>query len=191
MCAVSILEWLKALGPLVLGVAVLVATEWLKALGPLVLGVAVFVATAWFQRWQLRLTKQKLRFDLYDRRFAIYSAFHELLLALPEKNDDEIKVALRKAEIAQSAAPFLLDDPQIQTYLEQLSEEVRTEIIDNIMFLESVKNDPAMMADRQIAKDASERNLRLGSMKLALPDRHLRELPQQFARFLKLTDFWK
>jgi hypothetical protein len=75
----------------------------------------------WFQIWQVLLAKQKLRHELYDRRMAIYVASKDLLLALPKKGDDEIKAAHRKASIALLDAPFLLDNPKIQAYLEELS----------------------------------------------------------------------
>lgn len=165
--------------------------EWIKALGPLVLGIAVFVATAWFQKWQLQLAKQKLRVDLYDRRFAVYCAFHELLLALPEKNKEEIQAALRKAQIAASGVPFLFDDSTIQAYLDDLLNEIAKEIISNITFLESVTKEGAMMADQKIAREVADRAARLGHMKLAIPGTHLQELPGQFAKFLNLTDFAK
>jgi hypothetical protein len=56
--------------------------EWLKALGPLLLTVVVAYVTWHFQQWQVRLEKEKLGHQLYDRRFAIYKAFQKLLIAL-------------------------------------------------------------------------------------------------------------
>lgn len=165
--------------------------EWLKALGPLVLGAAVFGAALWFQKWQVLLAKQKLRHELYDRRMVIYVAFKELLLALPEKADDEIKAAHRKASIARLDAPFLLDNPQIQTYLEEVCKRVTEDVIANIMYFEhmneqvaAIKNDP------KVFKEFAERHSRLVTAKRDLPDRHLGELSKQFTGFLKLTDFW-
>lgn len=165
--------------------------EWLKALDPLLLGVAVFVAALWFQHWQVLLAKQKLRHDLYERRLAIYVAFQELLLALPEKGDDEIKAAFREASIARLEAPFLLGDPKIQAYLEDLCKQVASDVIGDIMFRDAVKKDGALPNDPQVVQDSTERALRLGPAKLNLADRHLRELPVQFAKFLELTDFWE
>lgn len=60
--------------------------ELLKVLGPLLLAKVVAIATQQFQKWQVRLAKQKLRHDLYDRRLAIYVAFQELL----RKSDDDL-----------------------------------------------------------------------------------------------------
>jgi hypothetical protein len=166
--------------------------EWLKALGPLVLGVAVFVAAVWFQKWQVRLAKQKLRHELYDRRMAIYVAFRELLVALPEKGDDDIKALLRKATIARFEAPFLLGDaPNIQAYLEELCKQVTDDVIANINFLDTAREQGMLMNDPQAAREFTERASRLGAAKLDIPDRHLRELPQRFAKLLNLTDFLK
>jgi hypothetical protein len=163
--------------------------QWLKAIGPAAVALAVFFVTWSFYRWQVRLAKQKLRHDLYDRRFAIYVAFRELLLALPEKSDDEIKNAFRKANIARFEAPFLLGDPKIQANLEALCKQVTEDVISNIMYRDAmesqVKNDP------QIVRDYNERMDRLGQAKLIIPDRYFEELSEQFAKFLRITDFWK
>lgn len=71
--------------------------------------------TWFFNRWQKRLAKQKLRHDLYDRKMAIYVAFRELLLALPDiKKSDDIKALLYKANIARLEAPFLFDNATYQ-----------------------------------------------------------------------------
>lgn len=164
--------------------------EWLKALGPLLLGAAVFCAALWFQKWQIRLAKQKLHHDLYERRFALYVAFRELLMALPEKSDDEIKAAFRKASTACSEGRFLLGDPKIQEYLEDLCKRVNSDVIGNIMFLDAVKG-VGMTNDPQMVQDVAERASRLGTAKLNLADHHLGELSKRFEEFLKLTDFWE
>jgi hypothetical protein len=166
--------------------------EWLKALGPLVLGVAVLWAAVWFQKWQVLLAKQKLRHELYDRRMVIYVAFRELLIALPEKGDDDIKGLLRKAAVARFDAPFLLgDDPNIQAYLDELCKRVTDDVIANINFLDAARDQGTLMTDPLAVREFTERASRLGTAKLDIPDRHLRELPQRFAKSLNLTDFWK
>lgn len=163
---------------------------WLKDLGPLLLAVAVAWATWRFQKWQVRLAKQKLRHDLYDRRLAIYVAFEELLVALPEKRDEEIKAALRKAQIASRQGPFLLGDPTIQAYLEGLCKQITDDVIGNIMFLDAMRQQGAM-SDPKVGPDIARRANALGQAKLTIPDLHLGELSEQFREFLKLTDFWK
>jgi hypothetical protein len=154
--------------------------EWLKALGGPLVALAVLFWTWFFNRWQIRHA-------LYDRRHAIYVAFQDLLLALPEKGDNEIKAALRKASMARFEAPFLLgDDPKIKAYLDQLCKQVTDDVIANIMFRDAVNDAAAMRNNPQAVADFTARVSRLGAAKLDIPDRHLRELPQQFARFLKL-----
>lgn len=165
--------------------------EWLKDLAPVVIALAVLFVTWSFNRWQVRLAKQKLRHDLYARRMAIYVAFRELLIALPEQGKDEIYALLRKANIARFEAPFLFgNDAEIQAYLEELCKQVTDDVIANIMFLDSMREQiPALRTDPQVVKDFGERASRLGTARLKIPDRHLRELPQRFAKFLNLTDF--
>jgi hypothetical protein len=166
--------------------------EWLKAVGPIAIALAVFFVTVWFYRWQKRLATEKLRHDLYERRFAIYVAFRDLLLALPDlaKSDDEIKAACRKASIARFEALFLLDDPKIQAYLEDLCRQANG-VIGDIVFLDATMKQPAWTNDPQVVRDVLERSQRLGAAKLDLPNRHLEELPQRFTQFLRLTDFLK
>ena len=68
----------------------------------------------------MRIAKDKLRYDLYDRRFAVYVAYHDLLVAISEKDDAEAE--LRKANAARAHSPFLLNAP-LGTYLEELHKE--------------------------------------------------------------------
>jgi hypothetical protein len=165
--------------------------EWLKVLGPLLLAIVVALATWKFQQWQIRLAKQKLRHDLYDRRMAIYVAFQELLIGLPEKSDDEIKTLFRKATIARFEAPFLFDDPRMHAYLEQLCTKVADDVIANIVFLDAMKDQAALVTNPEAVRDFTERASRLGAARLEIPAHHITELSQQFAGSLKLTDFWK
>jgi hypothetical protein len=164
--------------------------EYLKAIGPVAVALAVFIATYWFYQWQIRLAKQKLRHDLYDRRFAIYVAFRELLSALIEKNNDEIMVAFQKASIARFETPFVLADTKIGAYLDALCKQVADDVISNIMYFEAMKSQ-STMNDPQILRDFNERADHLGRAKLLIADRYFGELPKQFEKFLKLTDFWK
>ena len=164
--------------------------ECLKAIGPVTVALAVFMVTRRFYRWQIRLAKQKPRHDLYDRRFAIYVAFRELLLALGEKNNDEIMVAFRKASIARFEAPFVLADPTIEAILGALCKQVTDDVISNIMYFDAMKSQ-GTMSDPQILRDFNDRADRLGRAKLIIADHYFEELPKQFEKFLKLTDFWK
>ena len=162
--------------------------EWLKAIGPVAVALAVIIATCWFYRWQIRLAKQKLRHDLYERRFAIYAAFRELLLAFIEKRDDEIMAAFRKASIARFEARFVLDDPEIDANLDALCKQATADVISNIMYFDAMKPH-GTMGDPQISQEFAERAGRLGRAKLDLVGRYFEELPKQFEKYLKLTDF--
>jgi hypothetical protein len=164
---------------------------WLNVVGPLLLAVVVAIATWQFQKWQVRIAKQKLRHDLYTRRFAIYLAFQELLFALFEKDNNEIKTAFRKAHLARLEAQFLLPDQEIRTYLDSLCNQVNDEVIRNIMYVEGVREQGPLMNDPQICQEFAEKVSLLGSSKLGLSGRHIGELSKQFAKSLSLTDFWK
>jgi hypothetical protein len=161
--------------------------ESLKAIGSVTVALAVFFATCWFYRWQIRLAKQKLRHDLYERRFAIYAAFRELLLAFIEKDNDEIMTAFQKASIARFEARFLLDDPKIDETLDALCKQATADVISNIMYFDAMKSQGAMKDQ----PDFDERAGRLGKARLDLVGRYFEELPKQFEKHLKLTDFWK
>lgn len=164
---------------------------WIRDLAPIVVSIAVLFVTWWFYRWQRRLAQEQLRHQLYERRVAVYGAFRELLLALPEKDDNEIKALFRKASIARFEVPFLFeDDPKLQAYLEKLCKHITDEVINNIFFLDGMKQQTGTM-DAQIAQDFVKRANQLGVAKLQIPGDHLGQLPQEFAAFLKLTDFSK
>jgi hypothetical protein len=157
--------------------------EWARALGIPALAVAVsFLAVgvsfaSYFSgRWQVRIAKEKLRHDLYDRRFAVYMAFHELLVAVTEKRD--VDAELRKANAARAHSPFLLD-PQVGSYLERLHADVFR-----------VNAESTLLAqDLSLVPENLELASRLGNEKLALINR-IPELVQKFD-CLKLDDLSK
>ena len=96
--------------------------RWIQALGLPTLvvgGLGLLIA-----RWQIQTAREKLRHELYERRLAIYLAFHDLILAVSEK--DTVEVELRKANAARAQAPFLLNpkvNPQIARFLAELEHE--------------------------------------------------------------------
>ena len=165
---------------------------WGKDLAPIVVSIAVLVVTLSFNRWQRRMAREQLRHQLYERRVSVYSALRELLLALPEKTDDEIKAAFRQASIARFEVPFLFeDDRKLQAYLDQLCKRVTEDVVNNIFFVDGMKQQAAIMRDPQFAQDFATRVNQLGVAKLKIPEDHLTRLPQEFAPFLKLTDLSK
>jgi hypothetical protein len=166
--------------------------RWVKDFAPVIVSIAVLVVTFSFNRWQRRLAREQLRHQLYERRVAVYGAFRELLLTLPEKSNDEIKALFRTASMARFEIPFLFeDDAKLKVYLEQLCKRVTEEVINNIFFVDGMKQQQAVMNDPQIARDFATRASQLSVAKLKIPEDHLTRLPQEFAPFLKLTDFSK
>lgn len=158
----------------------------------MVVSVAVLVVTLSFNSWQRRVAREQLRHQLYERRVSVYGAFRELLLTLPEKTDDEIMALFRKASIARFEVPFLFeDDRKLQVFLDQLCMRVTEEVINNIFFVDGVRQQSAIITDPKIAQDFSARVNQLGVAKLKIPEDHLARLPQEFAPFLKLTDLSK
>jgi hypothetical protein len=150
----------------------------MKGLGIPLLAVAVSVAVAVFSRWQVRIAREKLRHDLYDRRFAIYMAFHELLVAVSDKPDKEdLDPELRKANAAWAHSPFLLDS-QLGNYLKELHDEA--------FKLNASKNflhDPSCWTPANASQLATD--------KLTFANKVTTELVPEFEHFLKLDDFSK
>jgi len=136
------------------------------------LAVVVSFASYMSSRWQVRIAREKLRHDLYDRRFAVYMAFHALLVAVTEKAD--VDEELRKANAAKAHSPFLLET-HVSQYLERLHAEVFR-----------VNADGTLARGLSLTPDNVQQAARLGTDKLALINR-IPELVQQFD-CLKLND---
>ena len=153
--------------------------EWVKALGLPALALAIAFASWWSSRssnrWQVKIAREKLKHDLYDRRFAVYMAFHELMVAVAEKSD--VDTELRKANAARAHSPFLLD-PDVTQYLEyRHAEAFRINATQNLF------GDPGMGSRAEQIEMASQQ----GSDKLAFANR-IPELVEKF-KCLRLTDF--
>jgi hypothetical protein len=147
--------------------------EWAKALGIPVLAVAVSFATYRSGRWQVRIAREKLRHDLYERRYAIYLAFHDLLVAIAEKDDVEEELKQTNAMLAQS--PFVLDR-RLGSYLDKLYREAfRIHLECKLVYEQNLWS-----------RERTARASQLGSDKLHLSG-HVRELIDEF-ECLRLTD---
>ena len=146
---------------------------WIQVLGTVVIGVLGFL----IGRWQLQISREKLRRDQYDRRFAIYIAFHELLLAVYEKQDAETK--FRKANAMRAQALFLLDE-QLDLLLKELLKEAFRMTQTAKLLL-----DPSAWSSEQ---DRNQAAAQLGQDKLMFVAR-IEELAREFARFLQVKDF--
>ena len=89
-------------------------------LGTLVIGgVAAHIAHG-----QWRTTRDKLRLDLFDRRFAVYEAAMKFVLGLTGSATVDAK-SMREYLIATRQAAFLFDDASIPQYLKKLANEAR------------------------------------------------------------------
>jgi hypothetical protein len=147
--------------------------EWAKALGVPILAVAVSFATYRSGHWQVRIAREKLRHDLYDRRYAIYLAFRRLLAAIVEK--DDIDGELRQANAARSQCPFLLDR-RLGSFLDKLYKEAYRLNAENTLIHEQ----------NVWSRERTARAAQLGSDKLSLASR-VGELIREF-ECLRLTD---
>jgi hypothetical protein len=155
--------------------------EWTKALGLPALAVAVAFASCLsgylLGRWQVEIAREKIRHDLYDRRFAIYMAFHELLTAFTERPD--VEPELRKANAARAHSPFPLDSG-LTEYLGGLHTEAFR------MNAESkLVQDPSMWSPQERVK----RSAQLSQDKLTFAN-GIPELVSKFA-CLRLSDLQK
>ena len=150
----------------------------MKALGLPALALAIAFASWWSSRssnqWQVRIARQKLKHDLYDRRFAVYMAFHELMVAVAEKSD--VDAELRKANAARAHSPFLLD-PDVTQYLTGLHTEGVSCATNKLVSDPSI-GDPVELA---------QMGARQGSDKLTFANR-IPELVKKF-ECTKLNDF--
>jgi|SRR5579872_6007756 len=156
--------------------------EWMKALGVPLLAVVVSATVAVFSWWQVRIAREKLRHDLYDRRFAIYMAFHELLVAFVDKPYEyDFDPELRKANAARAHSPFLLD-MRLGNYLKGLHDEAFKLNADRALV-----SDPSMWAS---PIEQAQKGAQLATDKLTFTER-VTELVHEFEYFLKLKDFSK
>ena len=150
--------------------------EWAQVFGIPSLAVAVSFATYRSGQWHVRIAREKLRHDLYERRFAIYRAFHDLLVAIGEKDDFEIE--LKQADVARGQSPFLLDR-RLGQYLEKVYDEAAR------IHAESKH----VYEQNSWSRERSARATRLVSDRTNLAGR-MRELIQEFD-CLRLTDLSK
>ncbi|MGA8499119.1 MAG: hypothetical protein WB764_26805 [Xanthobacteraceae bacterium] len=146
---------------------------WTQIFGTVVIGVLGFL----IGRWQLQISREKLRRDSYDRRFAIYMAFHELLVAISEKQDAETE--FRKANAMRAQALFLLDAP-----LDLLLKELLKEAFRMIQTPKLLLNPSAWPSEQ----DQNQAAAQFGPDKLKFVAR-IEELARAFERFLKVKDF--
>jgi hypothetical protein len=135
-----------------------------------------FFVTRSFNEWQKVLAKQSY---LYDRRMAVYVAFWELLTGLPDakKSHDDIKALLFKANSARYQAPFLFDNVNLPSYLQQLCTEIAKDVIGTNMYLDAMSKQAAAIQNTpEAAKGIAENTQRLAAATVNIPERHLKEI---------------
>jgi hypothetical protein len=83
-------------------------------LTPTVAGIAVYIA---WRQW--KLADRRIRMELFDKRFAVYSGARELIRAAVQKgdvtNDDLRDFSLRTID-----ASLLFSDKEVEIFLDQL-----------------------------------------------------------------------
>jgi hypothetical protein len=144
----------------------------------IIAAVAAVSVTAYFACYQKRIAREQLRQNLYDRSFAIYMAFHELLVAVT--SSFSVNVELHKANAARAQSPFLLT-PSIKVYLQELHNEAFKVNAQGRLLQDH--NYRAGISKPDFAAQASK----LSSDKLALANR-IEELAERFKPLIELKN---
>ena len=133
---------------------------------------------AWFvSRGQLLVAKEKLRHDLFERRFAVFYAFQNYLVAVAMKRSTQELADEVVAKLA--TARFLFDQPTF--------EYLRTTWMDTA----NLNNRGPMLADPDAWPTASERvaaGIKHADAKMALFDK-VDEIAAKLVPTLRLRDF--
>jgi hypothetical protein len=157
-----------------------------QALGPTLVAVAVAAFTIYIAfrqvgiaKHQAKIAREKLKHDLYDRRYAIYLAFEKMLrISMGQKEAGEEKLAVLAANIAAHQSLFILN------------EEMRAYLLDlNMVAWRQLPNpDLAAVFNELPPEDRIQRTIQQEqdvSRILREPD----VLAAKFLPFLKLDDF--
>ncbi|WP_284945932.1 hypothetical protein [Acidisoma cladoniae] len=158
----------------------------IQALGPTVVAIAVAAFTIWIAfrqvkiaRQQAEMVREKLKHDLYDRRYAIYLTFEKMLrVSLGEKELGEKEAVIRDANIAAHQSLFLFGS-EMKAYLLELN-SVAWRRLSKRELIEVMKDLPPE-AKIQHAKEHSEDTKRIMNEADVLAAR--------FLPYLKLDDY--
>jgi hypothetical protein len=147
---------------------------WVQALGlpTLVVGLLAY----YVGRWQINIARENQRRDQYDRRFAIYMSFHELMLAMIDKPDPGPDY--RKANAMRAQALFLLN-PALGSYLESLLTEAS-----RIIQQAKLVHDSSAWSSQQKQAQAGAEYVR---DRLVFNSR-IDELAEHFVQFLRMKE---
>jgi hypothetical protein len=83
--------------------------------------IAIFAAWIAFQQW--KLSRSKLRFDLFEKRWAVYASTNEVLASLLEGSDEERRACVKDFRRSLLDAQFLFGD-QVMTFLRRVDQRV-------------------------------------------------------------------
>ena len=163
--------------------------EWIayvQALGPTIATITIAAFSLWIalrQVWigreQTDIARERIKHDLYDRRYAIYLAFEKLLrAAMGQKGLEDEKEIVLIANVAAHQAAFILSE-DLQTFLLQLTDiafrrNQRTEMSKNFHDL------PIEERKRRIEEDQRDNSTILHAHPV---------LVEKFLPFLRLRDF--
>jgi hypothetical protein len=76
---------------------------------------------AWIALQQMLIARARLNFDLFDRRFAVYSATREYIRAMLQHRGGTQEDAVKWWAVAMSA-PFLFEDPVVPSLIKEVSD---------------------------------------------------------------------
>lgn len=99
--------------------------DWLGPLATVCASVAVVGTAFWYNRNQLRLTREKLRLDLFDRRLAILNAAINAYRLWAAGTQDEVKKANVDLTMALNSCEYLFPKtPEILEIMDKLHQDL-------------------------------------------------------------------
>ena len=157
-----------------------------QALGPTIVSVTVAAFTIWIAfrqvaiaRQQTKLAREKLKHDLYDRRYAVYLAFEKMLrVSMGQREAGEEEQTVLDANIAAHQSLFLFN-PEMRTYLIDLN-QVAWRRIRKTELIESLKDLPVENKMQHLMQSQQDTRRILDEANV---------LAGRFLPFLKLNDF--
>jgi hypothetical protein len=95
--------------------------EWAKALGLPALALSISILSFLVSRWQVRISREKLKHDLFERRYALYEIYANLIYNCTNeiKNDRFVDSRFDEAFKNLSKIRFLFDK-NLDNYIKNL-----------------------------------------------------------------------
>jgi hypothetical protein len=104
-----------------------ICVQYVQGLGPTFVAIAVGVIAATIAYWQWRTANDKLKMDLFEKRYNVYSAFLAASKAALANNPDRVKINIDFVELLWQA-DFLFDD-KVGQFLKDANEEIARLIV--------------------------------------------------------------